>query len=232
MEDEKKLIQPNISKTTEDRLRAYCELLSHWSSEKVRLTGPKDKETIWSDHIQDCLFALSLLPESGRIIDVGTGGGLPGAAWAICRPDLEVFLLDSQSRKTNALTSVIEELGLKNVQVLWGRSEEIAKTERESFDLATARGVSELGIVAEYLSPLVAIGGTVLAIKGPGYVEEMEKIGGRWNTLALGKPEIHGYVNGERQGFLISMVKTGPCPDRFPRKPGKAEKTPWWEDKR
>ena len=232
MEEKQELFMPDIPKDQEDQLRAYCDLLSLWSSEKVRLTGPRDKETIWNDHIQDCLFALPLLPEGGKIIDVGTGGGLPGAAWAICRPDLEVTLLDSQSKKTNALTSVIDELGLKNVQVLWGRSEEVAKTQRESYDLATARAVSELGVVAEYLAPLVRVGGTVLAIKGPGYVEEMKKVGSRWQTLGLGEPEVHSYRNGERQGFLISMTKVSPCSDKYPRTPGKADKSPWWEGKR
>lgn len=223
---------PPISGEKEDLLRLYCKLLSRWSSEKVRLTGPRDEETIWKDHIRDCLFGLSLLPRGGRIIDVGTGGGLPGAAWAICRPDLEVVLLDSQSKKTNALSSMMVELGLKNVQVLWGRSEEIAKAERESFDLATARGVSELGIVAEYLAPLVKVGGSILAIKGPAYLDEMGKVGDRWNDLGLGDPLVFSYINGDRQGFLISMTKTSPCPDRFPRTPGKAEKSPWWEAKR
>ncbi len=223
---------PPISGEKEDLLRLYCNLLSRWSSEKVRLTGPRDEETIWKDHIRDCLFGLSLLPQGGRIIDVGTGGGLPGAAWAICRPDLEVALLDSQSKKTNALSSMMGELGLKNVQVLWGRSEEVAKTERESFDLATARGVSELGIVAEYLSPLVKVGGSILAIKGPAYLDEMSRVGDRWDGLGLSAPSVFSYINGERQGFLISMIKTYPCPDRFPRTPGKAEKSPWWEAKR
>lgn len=227
-----KIIFPPIAEEKEELLRLYCELLSRWSSDRVRLTGPKDQETIWRDHIRDCLFGLSLLPERGQIIDVGTGGGLPGAAWAICRPDLEITLLDSQSRKTDALSSMMEELGLKNVQVLWGRSEEISKDKRESFDLATARGVSELGIVSEYLSPLVKIGGRILAIKGPAYLDEMNKVGDRWGALGLASPSVFGYTNGERQGFLVSIDKIAPCSDRFPRKPGKAEKSPWWEGKR
>lgn len=220
---------PSITNDEEKKLRHYCKLLSHWSSEKVRLTGPKDEETIWRDLILDSLFGLPLLPEKGRIIDVGTGGGLPGAAWAICRPDLEVVLLDSQSKKTNALSSIVEELELKNVKILWGRSEDIDKSERESFDLATARGVSQLGVVMEYLSPLVKIGGKLLAIKGPGYKEEMEKVGNRWRHLGLKAPNIFSYTNGERQSFLISIPKVSPCPDSFPRPAGKAEKSPWWE---
>lgn len=232
MSNKNKIEIPPITDEKEKLLRLYCKLLSIWSSEKVRLTGPRDEDTIWKDHVRDCLFGLSLLPKGGKVIDVGTGGGLPGAAWAICRPDLEVVLLDSQSKKTNALSSMMDELDLKNVKVLWGRSEDIAKTERESFDLATARGVSELGVVAEYLSPLVKVGGKILAVKGPAYLEEMHKVGDRWSDLGLGNLSVSNYTNGERQGFLISMDKISPCPDRFPRNPGKAEKSPWWEAKR
>lgn len=217
---------------TMDRLQHYCLILSRLSSKRVRLTGPKDRDVIWQDHIKDCLFALELLPPSGRVVDVGTGGGLPGMVWALCRPDLEVTLLDSQSRKTQALEVMAAELKLTGIRILCKRSEDLAMEERESFSLAAARGVAHLGVVAEYLSPLTALGGTVLAIKGPKYKEEAAQVGSEWNRLGLEKPAVLAYQNGERQGYMVTMAKTSPCPGVFPRRPGKAEKSHWWEEKR
>jgi 16S rRNA (guanine527-N7)-methyltransferase len=221
-----------LDERVEAKLKAYSEILARWSSDKVRLTGPKDEDTIWKDHVRDSLFALELLPKTGRLVDVGTGGGLPGLAWAICRPDLEITLLDSQSKKTGALESIVSELEVENVSVIWGRSEQLALEEREVYDLAAARGVSEVGIVAEYLSPLVKVGGTALSIKGPGYREELAKIKGQWDLLGLDYPKIFDYSNGERQGFLLTFRKKSHCPEVYPRRPGKAEKKPWWEAKR
>ncbi len=226
------LDMPPIPMETEARLRHYCSILSDLSSEKVRLTGPRDEVTIWNDHIRDCLFALELLPTSGRIVDVGTGGGLPGMAWAICRPDLEITLLDSQSRKTDALELMATELELSNVRIVWERSEDLAKRERESFHLASARGVSELGVVAEYLSPLIMVGGEAISIKGPGCSDEIARVGDRWGRLGLDRPVALAYVNGERRGYMVRMSKISPCPGGFPRRPGKAEKSHWWEDKK
>ncbi|MBQ9422995.1 MAG: class I SAM-dependent methyltransferase, partial [Pyramidobacter sp.] len=85
---------------------------------RVRLVGPRDETTLWNEHIVDCLNVLPLLPESGAVVDVGTGGGLPGAVLAICRPSQEFTLIDSLSRKTNALSAIVDELGLDNARVV------------------------------------------------------------------------------------------------------------------
>ncbi len=83
-------------------LKRYGDLLASYGG-KIRLTGPSDPEILWNDHILDCLFTVSILPEKGQVLDVGSGGGLPGLVWAICRPDLEVTLLDSVKKKCGAL---------------------------------------------------------------------------------------------------------------------------------
>ena len=87
---------PSLDADTEAKLRRYGALLLE-TNERVRLVGPRDETTLWNEHIADCLRLLPLLPPSGSVIDVGTGGGLPGAVLAICRPDLSFTLLDDQT---------------------------------------------------------------------------------------------------------------------------------------
>ncbi|MBL3538689.1 MAG: 16S rRNA (guanine(527)-N(7))-methyltransferase RsmG [Aminivibrio sp.] len=208
-------------------LKRYGSLLASYGG-KIRLTGPSDPETLWNEHILDCLFTVSSLPEKGRILDVGSGGGLPGLVWAICRPDLEVTLLDSVKKKCGALEEMAAALGLPNVQVVWGRCEEYALRERETFSLAGARAVAGTGILLEYLSPFVAVGGTVLAMKGPRFTEELEPLQGRWNRLGLAAPSIVPYGGEGKKRFLLLWKKNAPCLSTFPRKTGMAEKTFWW----
>ncbi|GAB1400050.1 hypothetical protein MASR1M66_15040 [Aminivibrio sp.] len=117
----------------EDALRHYGELLASYKG-RIRLTGPTDPEILWKEHILDCLASVPLLPSEGKIIDVGSGGGL-GLVWALCRPDLEVVLLDSVRKKCGALAALAADLGLANVAVAWSRAEDYARTNREVFDL-------------------------------------------------------------------------------------------------
>ncbi len=218
---------PALSENALARLRLYCGLLRA-ANERVRLVGPRDEETLWRDHIADCLRLLPLLPRSGRVIDVGTGGGLPGAALAVCRPDLGFVLLDSLSRKTKALAGIAAELGLENASVVCARSEDYAAAGRETFDCAVSRAVGEAGIVAEYLSPLVAPGGKLLVMKGPAAEEELAGIEGRWGALGLSEPTLYAYERDGRVGRVLAWKKTAPAPAAFPRRPGRAEKKPWW----
>ena len=163
---------PEPSAKTVTQLRRYASLLAV-ANERVRLTGPYDEETLWTDHIEDCLHVLPLLPPSGTVVDVGTGGGLPGAVLAVCRPDLKFTLLDSLSRKTKALAEIIAALKLPNAEVICMRSEDFAAARRERYDAAVVRAVSEAGVIAEYLAPLVREGGALIAMKGSSVGEEL-----------------------------------------------------------
>ena len=93
------------------QLTRYVELLIA-ANTRARLTGPSDAHTLWQEHIMDCAAGLPLLPASGSIADVGTGGGLPGIVWAICRPDLHITLIDSIGRKCALIEKITDQLGL------------------------------------------------------------------------------------------------------------------------
>ncbi len=211
----------------EEKLRKYLSLLSA-ANELARLTGPSDEKTLWNSHLMDCASALPLLPHEGRVIDVGTGGGLPGMVWAICRPDLDVTLLDSITRKCALVEKMAAALGLRNVAVVCKRSEEYAREEREKFHVAAARAVCASGILAEYLSPFVKIKGIALAFKGPKATEELELVGNKWKALGLSSPHIRPYMLGDIKRFFLIWNKVSQTPKGIPRRPGMAEKFPWY----
>ena len=212
----------------EEKLRHYISLLSK-ANEIARLTGPSDEEILWNDHLVDCAYALPMIPSKGRLIDVGTGGGLPGMVWAICRPDLEVTLLDSISRKCKLVEKMAIALGLKNVNVVCSRSEDYSKDNREKFDIASARAVCSAGILAEYLSPFIRVGGHAVAMKGPKVKEELSLIkDNKWRTLGFSVPALTSYTLNDMERYLLVWTKKLPAQKGFPRRPGMAEKYPWY----
>ena len=211
----------------EKSLRRYADLLASYRS--ARLTGTRDAGEIYDLHIRDSLYSIELLPQAGEIIDVGSGGGLPGMVWAICRPDLEVTLLDSMRKKCRAMTEIAAALSLKNVSVTWARCEEFSAAARERYALASARALAHVGIVAEYLSPLVARGGKAMAFKGPKGLKELEEVGNKWSIIGLSNPQILPY--GDDRNFNYNFViweKISPTPPSYPRKTGAASAVGWW----
>jgi len=208
-------------------LEVYADLLAAFNA-KARLTGPPDSDTIMGDHIHDCVQSLRFAPDIGRVVDVGSGGGLPGIVWAICRPHLNVVLMESIARKCAALSEMAAMLGLENVSVECQRSETFAAEHREMFSIAVCRAVGHAGVIAEYMAPLVAPQGCLLAFKGPRVFGEIEEIEDRWNELGLKAPELFPYSTGGKNLYLVRWKKHGACPARYPRRPGQAQKKHWW----
>ena len=213
----------------EGLLRHYAELLAAYAA--ARLTGSHDVQELYDRHIRDCLASVPLLPASGKVIDVGSGGGLPGIVWAICRPDLEIVLLDSAKKKCLAMDEFASALGLKNVKPLWGRCEEHALKTRETYALASARALAHAGVLAEYLAPLVSVGGSLLAFKGPKGTEELAEVGGRWGELGLSDPSLLPYGPEDRNYAFVVWSKDKKCSRDYPRKAGLALTKPWWENR-
>ncbi|MBQ6909577.1 MAG: 16S rRNA (guanine(527)-N(7))-methyltransferase RsmG [Synergistaceae bacterium] len=213
---------------TNQALIKYAELLASCTS--VRLTGTRDAKEILDTHIQDGLEALKFLPETSgsEIIDVGSGGGLPGIVWAICRPDLNIILLDSVGKKCRASQEIIDNLNLKNIKAICSRSEDFAKLNREKFNLACARAVADAGVTAELLSPLVKVGGSLLTFKGAKLNQELEQVNNKWRYLGLSEPEINFYGGDDSSKSILIWHKVAHCPKIFPRKPGDAANKFWF----
>ena len=130
-----------------EQLDQYVNLLLDWNK-KINLISRKDEENIWTYHILHSvspLFRVKLM-EASRIVDIGTGGGLPGIPLKILRPDISLLCLDATRKKANAVLEMVEDLKIKNVKVLWGRAEEIGiqPEHLHKFDFAIARAVCQL----------------------------------------------------------------------------------------
>ena len=199
----------------ESKLEKYLELLLSWVG-KIRLTGAQTEEAL-REQIQESLYILPYLPEASnlgiiRIIDVGTGGGLPGIVLAISRPDIMFTLLDSVRKKCMAVENMRKALELKNAMVVCARAEvyaaDSAKNVRASFDVVTARAVAATPQLLEWLSPYPKKGGIIIAPKGPKYREEIASIKDKTLTkLKLSKPEIIRYGPDTRENYLLIWKK-------------------------
>jgi 16S rRNA (guanine527-N7)-methyltransferase len=139
------------------------------------LIGPREGDRLWERHLLNSAVLAELVPRSCRVLDVGSGAGLPGIPLALARPDLSIVLLEPMARRVAWLREVVAALGLA-VEVHRGRAEDpVVRNELGGNDVVTARAVAPLGRLASWSLPLVAPGGRLLAIKGAGADEEASR---------------------------------------------------------
>ncbi len=162
---------------TLDRLARYHALLTEWNA-RIDLTAVLEPEEMVDRHYLDSAapLALGLIPQGARVIDVGTGAGLPGIPLCILRPDLRVTLLDAQRKRVAFLQAAIEALDLP-AQAVHMRAEDAARDEahREAYDVAVSRAVAATPTLLELTLPFVRVGGRAIAWKGPGLQAELEQ---------------------------------------------------------
>ena len=206
------------------------ELLA-WN-EKFNLTAIRDIEGIRTKHFLDsfsCALAWRENPPK-HLIDVGTGAGFPGIPLKILYPSMELTLVESVGKKAAFCRHAVATLKLEAVEVITARAEEVGQmpARREAHDWAVARAVANLPILAEYLLPLVQVGGRMLAQKGhsgPAEAHNAEKafmlLGGRMRQLL---PVTLPGVAEER--YLVVVDKVAATPPQYPRKPGFPAKLP------
>lgn len=206
------------------------ELLA-WN-EKFNLTAIRDAEGIRTKHFLDsfsCVLAWKENPPR-RLIDIGTGAGFPGIPLKILYPSMRLTLIESVGKKANFCRHMIETLKLEAVEVVTARAEDVGQmpAHREAYDWAVARSVANLPVLAEYLLPLVQVGGAMLAQKGqsgPAETHKAEKalkiLGGRMRQLL---PVTLPGVADER--YLVVVDKVAATPPQYPRKPGIPAKKP------
>ena len=208
-------------------LYKYAELLA--SCKRARLTGTRGADEIYNLQVLDCLESVKYLPDTGQVIDVGTGGGLPGIVWAVCRPEIRVVLLDSINKKCEAVQEIVNALRIRNVNIICSRSEDFARVNRERFDLAGAKALASAGVTAELLSPLVKVSGHVITFKGEKVHDEISEVNDKWLTLGLSKPELNFYGEENSSKCLVIWQKIKSCPKEFPRRTGLAGTKKFWE---
>jgi 16S rRNA (guanine527-N7)-methyltransferase len=211
----------------------YRELVD-WN-QRFNLTAITDREGVLVRHFLDSLSCLKALPQAdlaagARVIDVGTGAGFPGLPLKIICPAMRLTLLEATGKKVTYLEHVVDALGLTGVEVIHGRAEELGRdaTHRERYDWALARAVADMPALAEYLLPLVRVGGAVLAQKGEGAAAEVHNadaaivtLGGRVRQLV--PVELRGLAETR---YLVVMDKVASTPEKYPRRPGMPQKRP------
>jgi 16S rRNA (guanine527-N7)-methyltransferase len=152
----------------------YAELLAGAGVERG-LIGPAEADRIWERHVLNCAAIAHLLPARCSLVDVGSGGGLPGVVLAILMPKARVTLLEPLARRVDFLTETVAELGLTNAEVVRSRAEDLAG--QVSADVVTARAVAPLDKLAGLTLGLLRPGGRVVAIKGSSAEAELAKAG-------------------------------------------------------
>ena len=135
------------------------------------LIGPREVPRLWERHVLNCAVIHPAIPVGQRVIDVGSGAGLPGLALAIARPDLEIHCVEPMLRRTNWLSMAVADLRLTNVSVHRGRAEQFWGS--LSAPVVTARAVARLGELATWCLPLLLPGGSMLAIRGASVADEL-----------------------------------------------------------
>jgi 16S rRNA (guanine527-N7)-methyltransferase len=154
------------------RAEAFAELLA--TDGLVRgLLGPREADRLWSRHLLNGAVVVEACPASGLVVDVGSGAGLPGIPMALARPALTVRLVEPLLRRATFLTEVVDRLGLANVEVVRSRAEDLHGA--WTAPTVTARAVAPLGRLAAWCLPLVAPGGSLLAVKGDRAEDELAR---------------------------------------------------------
>ncbi len=211
----------------------YRELTA-WNR-RFNLTAITDREGVLLRHFLDSLSCLGVLPwadlaSGARVIDVGTGAGFPGIPLKIVCPGMRLTLLEATRKKVTFLEHIVRVLDLQAVEVIHGRAEEVGRDpiHREQYDWALARAVVEMPALAEYLLPLLRVGGAMLAQKGEGAAIEVQASDAATNALG---GEVRHLLPVELRGiaetrYLVVIDKVAATPEKYPRRPGMPKKRP------
>lgn len=220
-----------LSRRQLDAFSWYASELAAWN-ERFNLTAITDPDEIEVKHFLDSLSCLlALKPRAGeRMVDVGTGAGFPGLPLKIVLPWLPLTLVEATGKKAEFCRHVVEGLGLESVTVVHARAEDVGQMaeHRQSYHWAVARAVAQLQVLAEYLMPLVRLGGKAIAQKGetgPAEAHAAEGalhiLGGRvQHLIPVELPRV------PETRYLVVMEKTAATPSEYPRRAGVPARKP------
>lgn len=229
-----------IDEVTMDRLQVFYEMLVE-TNRTMNLTAITEYEDVLYKHFLDSLLVVKALKEAGfekeaedfksaKIADIGTGAGFPGIPLKICFSEINITLVDSLNKRIGFIQGVCDRLGLKGIDAVHGRSEELGKDSgyREKFDFAVSRAVASLPVLAEYCIPFVKKGGMFVAYKAKGVENEAKKAENAVKKLG---GEIKKIISVPLEGTeivreFVVIKKTADTPKKYPRKPGTPAKEP------
>lgn len=177
--------------------------------------------------IEDSLVLLEHIGEGNKVVDVGSGGGLPGLPLKIARPDLSMTLIESDQAKAAFLVRACATLGLQGVEVVARRAEEVGQDPvyREAFDVAVARALAPMPVLAELCLPLVKVGGRLLAQKTEN--EDLSRAAGAIDAVGGALNQVVAAPSVDRRaGTVVIVDKVRSTPPAYPRRPGVPARKP------
>jgi 16S rRNA (guanine527-N7)-methyltransferase len=172
----------DVSPSQQDKLMDYLALMFKWNA-VYNLTSLRDPMQMVTHHLLDSLAAVPAFANAHNVLDVGSGGGLPGIVLAIVRPDMNVSMIDTVHKKTAFLTQVKAELNLTNVTVYTARVEQLQVSDK--FDVITSRAFADLSDFVNWSCHLLADGGRYIALKGVAPKDEQERLPAEWKVTGL-----------------------------------------------
>lgn len=220
----------SLSSRQKEKLLAYVLFIVE-GLKTQRLTGEKTAGEIISKQIYDSLYPLQVISfkEEAKVLDLGSGAGIPGIPIKICQPHIRLYLLDANKRKVSFLKKAEEELSLDSLEVLHGRAEELAHCDshREQYDYVISKAVAGTATLAELCLPFLKIDGSAFLYKGPKGDEEV-RLAERAIAICGGQNEeswSYSLPSGERR-TLLTIKKITDTPTKYPRTAGKPKKYP------
>lgn len=218
------------------RFARYRDLLLTWN-DRFNLTAIREPDEVERRLFLDAMAMIPTLDRTvaslaertktvPRLVDVGSGAGLPGLALKIARPEIDVTLVDATAKKVSFLDAVIAELELPAVRAVHGRAEDLGQSAdyRGQFDVATARAVASLPVLLEYVVPLLATGGAALLPKGLAIDDELRQ--GQRAAAKLGARIVASDRLPGMSTRLVVAEKQSSTPAQYPRRSGLPSRTP------
>jgi 16S rRNA (guanine527-N7)-methyltransferase len=198
----------------------FSELLAAVGVERG-LIGPREVDRLWDRHLLNSAVVAEVIPEGARVVDLGSGAGLPGVPLCIVRPDLDITLLEPMARRVAWLTEVVDTLAL-SASVVRGRAEDAAiKQQLAGTDVVIARAVAPLARLWAWSAPLLREGGRLVALKGESAADEVARDGSAVTRASGSLPVVEqcgvGVLAVPTTIVVVERVKSG----RDPRRAGK-----------
>ncbi len=220
----------SLNALQKEKLLAYVWFILE-GLKKQRLTGEKTAGEIFSKQIYDSLYPLKVInfKEEAKVLDLGSGAGIPGIPIKICQPHIRLYLLEANKRKVGFIKKTAEELSLDSLEVLHGRAEELAHRDRhrEQYDHVISKAVADTATLAELCLPFLKIDGSAFLYKGPKGNEEA-RLSERAIAICGGRNEeswSYSLPSGEKR-TLLTIKKITETPAKYPRSAGKPKKYP------